>query len=119
MNNGCRQVDPDNFTRVLHIALFYAVERYFALEESLGKLHIRSYIIRMCNIDKRHLGKCLFLVTHHSAESTIDFRETIVPSHKGETERSLFEHSTETLFALAQRGFSNLALCNIADRPGD
>src|SRR5262252_3196948 len=39
----------------------------------------------------------------------------IVPSYQRETERSLFEHSTETLFAAAQSFLRPLPLRDVAD----
>jgi len=110
MDNGCSKVDPDYLTAPLHIPLLDAVDRYVALEETLGKLNVRSHVIRVRNFGKGLLDEFRLFVTHHTTKGTVYLHETIVSSHKGETERTFFEDSTETLFTLAQRGFGRLAL---------
>src|SRR5262249_24005644 len=99
--NGCSEVDPDYLTAPLHIPLLDAVERYLALEETLGKFDIRSHVIRVRNFDKGLLDEFCLFVTHHTTKGTVYLRETVVSSHQGETERSFFKHPAETLFALS------------------
>src|SRR5262249_36385019 len=73
--------------------------------------------IGMRDIGKRHPEQFSLRVAHHLTECAVYLQEAKVPSHKCETQRSLFEHSTETLFTFAQVSFGLLAISQILHRP--
>ena len=102
VDKGCSQVDPNDVAIFLHIPLSQLVERYFASEKPLGKLDIGSQVVRVRDVDKRHLEKFRFRVPHHLTKRAVDLHEVIVLSHEREAERPFFEHPAETLFTLAQ-----------------
>ncbi len=102
VDKGLSQVYPNDVAIFLHIPLSQVVERHFASEKPLGKLDIGLQVVRVRDVDKRHLEKFRVRITHHLAKRAVDLHEAMVLSREREAERPFFEHPAELLFTLAQ-----------------
>ena len=112
---GFRQVDPNDFTILLHIPLLQAVARYRAPERSLGKLRIPSRIIRCIISAKDLFTSSTSSVTHHLTKALLTFRERwSVPASatpKGPSSRTLRKRSSLSRKAALVACFRSVKSC--------